>query len=265
MRIVALIILTAFVAGCTQTVPRSDVEVRRYRVEWEKLDAQIFRLDGLEVRGVVLTPTQFPLETGMTRLLRGDFIGFMEGLNLSFHPSRIPSGVLQDLFDAGYLPAYVKIHNAKTPPLPFDPMRLGVKVDDSLRLSPVPPGQLPSAFKKIDWKRMAKGFVVGVAMVTVVAGIVILLMAVTKGKVSVPGNISNPGTLGKSGGSGGGRGAGGARGSWIYQWSADAPPPTGGLLLQETLSSGESREGIVFFRYRGGASDWTTARVTTNR
>ena len=82
MRPIALIVLAAFLFACTSTVPRQGVEVRRYKVEWDKLDAQQVKLGALEVRGVVLTPAQWPLEAGLTRLFEGDFTGFIEGLDL---------------------------------------------------------------------------------------------------------------------------------------------------------------------------------------
>ena len=77
MRPIALIVLASFLFACTSTVPRQAVEVRRYKVEWDNLDSQQMKMGALEVRSLVLTPSQWPLEAGLTRLFEGDFTGFI--------------------------------------------------------------------------------------------------------------------------------------------------------------------------------------------
>lgn len=244
MRPIALIVLASFLFACTRTVPRPAVEVRRYKVEWDKLEAQRFTLGaegtrGLEVRGLVLTPAQWPLEAGLTRLFEGDFTGFIEGLDLSFRSSRLPDGVLRDLYDAGFLPVYLRVRNPGPQPLVFEPIRLGVQLDGDKILLPVPVEDLPRAFRRMDWART------GMTVIVVLA-LVVLIAASARNDRRYP--AGRPILHFRGGYSPRGPGAPG-------------PANRRGYLGRGTLRPGESREGILFFLLEQKAADWKTARL----
>lgn len=240
MRPIALIVLAAFLFACTSTVPRQGVEVRRYRVEWDKLDAQQVKLGALEVRGVVLTPAQWPLEAGLTRLFEGDFTGFIEGLDLSFQSSRLPAGVLRDLYEAGFLPVYLRVRNPGPKPLDFQPIRLGVRLDGDKVLRAVPVNELPKHFRRIDWATTG-------ATVIVVLALVVLIAASSRNNRYHPINppiLHFRGTFSPRSGE-----------------RSYGPASERGYLRRATLQPGETREGILFFRLEQKAADWKTARL----
>ncbi|MEE8435600.1 MAG: hypothetical protein V3S64_12500 [bacterium] len=246
MRPIALIVLASFLFACTKTVPRPAVEVRRYKVEWEKLDAQQIKLGavgvrGIEVRGIVLTPAQWPLEAGLTRLFEGDFTGFIEGLDLSFQASRLPDGVLRDLYEAGFLPVYLRVRNPGPKPLDFKPIQLGVQLDGDTVLLPVAVEDLPRSFRKTDWERT------GMTVVVVLA-LVVLIVASSKNNRSQTLNPPIPHF----------------RGIYSPRGPAEGTPgPSNdrGYLRRATLQPGETREGILFFLLEQKAADWKTARL----
>jgi hypothetical protein len=242
-------VLTAFLFACTRPVPREGVEVRRYRVEWDSLAAQVLALDGLEVRGVVLTPSRWPLERSLKRLFGGDVIGFVEGLELTFQPSRIPEGVLEDLFEAGFLPAYVRVRNTGDAPREFGPLWLAVAVDGERLLAPVAPAGLPETLARIDWESTGKGIVLVALLVAIV------VLSAREGR-SAGGRVNLPGMHA--------RGEVGM-GSFPTATPPAGPPSEEGLLKAGTLAPGEAREGMVFFRVGQPADDWSTARLIPNR
>ena len=244
MRPIALIVLASFLFACTSTVPRPAVEVRRYKVEWDKLDSQQVKLGavgvrGIEVRGIVLTPAQWPLEAGLTRLFEGDFTGFIEGLDLGFQSSRLPDGVLRDLYDAGFLPVYLRVRNHGSKPLDFKPIRLGVQLDGEKVLRPVAVEDLPRSFRRMDWART------GATVIVVLALVVLIAASSNRSRYPV-----NPPILHF-------RGTYTPRSSEGTYGSADDR----GYLRWATLKPGETREGILFFRLEQKAADWKTARL----
>lgn len=247
MRTLSLLVLTAFLFSCTQQVPRESIEVRRYRVDWDALEAETLQWDGVAVRGVVLTPALWPLEGSLKRLLDGDFLGVIDALELSFQPSTIPEGVLRELFDKGFLPAYLRVRNTVDEPRVFTPLRLAVQVDGLVYLQPVRREELPRHLREIDWLRTGTA-------VAVVALIVILLVVAAKegrGSGSTPlYQLRLPGS-----------------GVPLEQPAIGpaSPPSDTGLLEEMTLQPGESREGFLLFRVPGAVQDWSTARLALNR
>lgn len=247
MRFTALLVLTAFLFACTQQVPRESIEVRRYRVDWDALGAETLQWDGVAVRGVVLTPAQWPLEGSLKRLLDGDFLGVIDALELSFQPSTIPEGVLRELFDKGFLPAYLRVRNTADEPRVFTPLRLAVQVDGLVYLQPVQREELPRHLREIDWLRT------GAAVAAVALIVVLLVVAAKEGRRSgstplyqlrLPGSgvpLEQP-AIGPT-----------------------SPPSDTGLLEEMTLQPGESREGFLLFGVPGAVQDWSTARLALNR
>ena len=252
MRFTALPVLTAFLFSCTQQVPRESIEVRSYRVDWDALGAETLQWDGVAVRGVVLTPAQWPLEGSLKRLLDGDFLGVIDALELSFQPSTIPEGVLRELFDKGFLPAYLRVHNTADEPRVFTPLRLAVQVNGLIYLQPVQREELPRHLREIDWMRT------GTAVAVVALIVVLLVVAAKEGR----GSGSKPGytvdLLVQAGG----------QPSQLFGSPSPrvtAPPSDTGLLEEMTLQPGESREGFLLFRAPEAVQDWSTARLALNR
>lgn len=247
MRFIALVLLSAFLFSCTKAVPRGGVETRHFRVAWEKLDAQVLNIGDLELRGVVLTPAQLPLEAGLSRLFEGDFIGFIDSLDLNFQASRLPDGVLQDLYDEGFLPAYLQVRNPGPSAIVFNPLRLAVNVDENLWLNPAAVDELPPSFRKTDWATT------GLAVAAIV--LVVVLLAMQNNSDRSPVNLANihgPDIRGIS--------------TFTRGDSGPLPPPgEQGYLRETTLAPSEVREGIVFFKLGGSVADWTTARLVENK
>jgi len=245
---VALVTTVAFLAACSKNEVRSSVEVEHYSVDWDHVSVTPVQASPLELRGIVLSPAQWPLETSFKRALHGDFKGMIDGFNLSFQSSHIPSGVLEDLYDAGYVAVYARVANTSDAPAQFFLTSLVIRDSAGAELSPVDPADLPAAFKQIDWAKTGKA----IALTALV--VVIIIVAVAAGGRGV--NLSGSGN-GFGGGSSGtptvrpeGRAAG--------DEGADAA-----LLRAEMIQPHSAGVGIVFFR-RSDATfvDWTTAALT---
>lgn len=255
---IAVITGCALLLACSKNEIRPSVEVEHYQIDWERVGGTPVQLGGIQVRGVIFSPAQWPLETSLKRAMRGDFHGVIDGFNLRFQSSNIPSGVLEDLYNAGYLPAYVQIANTSDQPAGF--LLSGIVVRDSLgaELLSVDPDELPAAFKSVDWKKT--GIAVGLSLL-----VVVLILAIASGK--------------------GGRGGGGAFFSGTGGGSGNGNPgstepmptrPAGGVraagdtgadqavLRSELMPAKTTREGVLFFR-RSDATiiDWTTAHLAT--
>jgi len=256
LRPAALLTLAAFLFACTHEVPRETVAVRHYRVDWAAAHVPVLRLGGLTAQGVVLTPAQWPLEASLKNLLAADFTGVIEGLDLGFHSSTIPSGALEELHDEGYLPAYVRVENSGATPVHFDPRALSVRVDGDTVLPAVAPEDLPQPVRRIDWMQTG-------AVVVAVALLAILAVAAREGRSSnrpqVQGQIYiNPQMFLEPHPFRAER----ERDRAARMAASEPPAPRdAGLLRVETLAPGEANEGFVLFTLAGGVRDWRTARL----
>lgn len=253
--LIVLVTLTAFLAACTREVPRESVPVRHYRVDWAASNAPVLRLGDLAVQGLVFTPAQWPLESSLKHLLAANFAGVIEGLDLRFHSSTVPSGALEELYDQGYLPAYVHVENTGHTPFAFDPRALAVRADSDTLLPAVAPAELPRGVRRIDWVQTG-------AVVAAVALLAVLAVAARQGSSADhvlvrgqfyvnPGYFSGP--YASRGGTGFTEGGGPAR---------IPPRRDAGLLRAATLAPGEAREGFVLFALDHTVQDWRTARLT---
>jgi hypothetical protein len=251
-RLLALLLLGPFLAACTHPVARPPIEVRHFAVDWDALGLARQPMDGLTVEGLVLTPAQWPLEASLKRLVQGDFRGVIDAFDLSFHSSRVPAGALERLYEAGYLPAYVRVRNPDAEPHPFWIERLGVEVDDGTGLVPVAPEELPQRFEEVDWAQAGMVLVSAVLLVAIIA-------AGRRGDVEVRGgaNLGHlPGQVFLEGS------RGSRRGSRVRPAPA-APRADPALLRNERLQPGEQREGFVLFRVTGSVVNWKSARLVT--
>ncbi len=254
-RLLAWPVLLAFTVSCTRDVARAPLETRRFAVNWDGLDARRVETEGgLSIDGVVLTPTQWPLEASVKKLLQGEFVGVIENLDLSFRPATLREDVLQRLFDEGFLPVYLRIRNSGSKPAAFDPAMVVVRADQTVVLQPYPAERLPRRFREIDWAGTGLGVVVGALMIVLVVagsrnrGPNRLRMARTADvslHVGVRGGLA-----------GGRRDSGGRRRS-----AAAGRRSERGLLRAEMVEPGEMREGFVFYRLDETVADWSTARI----
>ena len=247
LRLIALVILPAFLFACTRQIARGPLETRRFAVDWEALEPQTMRRGDLRIEGVVLTPAQWPLEASVKNLLKGDFLGVLTDLDLRFRPSTLRSDVLERLLEAGYVPAFLRVRNEGKQDAAFDPNWVFLRVDEETAFPPVPADGLPDLFQEIDWA--ATGFAV------VITALAIALVVVSRrNRSSIGGNVQlygRPGVIiNPSGGSARRRFRG-------------APPAgsTRGLLRAEILPPGETREGFLFFRKEGWVADWKAVRL----
>lgn len=249
--LLAVLALAALLHACTRQAPREPIEVRHYRVDWAALEAPVLRWDDFAAQGVVLTPAQWPLQVSLNRLLAGDFTGMIDGLDLSFRSSRIPTDVLRDLYEEGYLAAYVRVEHTGDARATFDPRWLVVVADEATLLPPVPPEALPATMEEIDWMRTG----------AVVAAVALLAALAVAGRENRGGRgVYIQGQLNLRG----------------LPYTAeprrgrDAAPPTRpprdtGLLTQEVLQPGDVREGFLLFSLDQDVADWETARLALNR
>jgi hypothetical protein len=251
-RFAALLILAAFLAACTRQEVRPPVEERYYRIDWERSGAPVLEARGLHVRGLLLTPSQWPLEGSLKRLFQGDFIGVFEAFNLRFRSSTIPAGALEDLYSQGFVPAFVRVENSgKEPQLFSPPDVLTVRDLRGADLWAASPEELPETTTKMDWVRT------GLA----VAGVALLVAALASGK---GGNIDLR-LVDAAARSGGKLIAVSMQPGETGPTQRDAALPTApadrSLLGVSLLAPGEAREGVLLFRHRNLTVDWATAQL----
>ncbi len=250
-RLAALLVAMALLAGCTREVARPAIETRHFGVDWEHSAVEALPLDGLTLRGIVLTPAQWPLEGSLKRLLASDFIGVIDALDLRFHSSTVPGGVLREIYDAGFLPVYARVTNTTSEPRGFFPQRLTVQGEPGRVLYPVEAQSLPQHLRRMDWERTAVVTLAALVLVAVlVAGREGRLDARSAGDVTdlsarvivAPCGTRRAGGAGRSG-------------------AEPAPPADPGVLAAGLIAPGETRQGFIFFAHRGEWVDWKTAQL----
>ncbi len=260
--VLALVTVAAFLSACTRQEVRPPVEVRHYEVDWEHSGAPILEAQGLRLRGLVLTPTQWPLEGSLKRLFKGDLVGIIDAFDLRFHFSKIPSGVLEDLYGRGLVPAYLRVENAGPETRLFSPQDLlAVRDGAGNELVAADPAELPRSFTRVDMERTL------LAVAAVVLTVVVII-AGREGRIDlnaadavlrVPGRVAVDVTVQAQLDSGS---------SAADSDSVAAIGPGAGsdrsLLRSGTLAAGEVREGIVLFRHRNLVVDWASARLVAH-
>lgn len=251
-RLAALWILAAFLAACTRQEVRPPMEERSYRIDWERSGAPVLEARGLHVRGLLLTPRQWPLEGSLKRLFDGDFIGVFEALNLHFRSSTIPTGALEDLYSQGFVPAFVRVENTgKEMQLFSPPDVLTVRDQRGADLWAASPEELPETATTMDWART------GLA----VAGVALIVAAIASGK---GGNIDLR-LIDAAARSGSRMIALSMQpvetGRTPRDSALSASPLDRSLLGVSLLAPGEVREGVLLFRHRSHTVDWATAQL----
>ena len=249
----AVILLLAFSFSCTREVARPAIESRQIAIDWERIEAQRLEWEGLEIKGVVMTPAQWPLESSVKRLLEGDFFGVIEKFNLSFRPSSLRSDVLQRLYDEGYLPAYVRVINRGGEPRFLIPHRLVVRADDDIVLYAVPAADVPDRFEEFDWVRTG---------VTVVVAALVVGMAVAANENRIPqksaATVAEVAIILEEQHQAGQETDLLAKGD---KGAAPAEEQDQGILQAGQMQPGEIREGFVFFRIDRTGIDWSSVRL----
>jgi hypothetical protein len=152
LRTVAALVVVCVVGSCASAPPTS---IEKKDVDTRHLQFQALELNGLVLKGAVLTPDAWPLESSMKRLLDGDLEGVIQEFNVRFQPGTIPSGALQDLYNAGYVPAYVRISNPSGQWQDLNLSRIWINLEDKLELPSVPANQLPGRFTQASGQRMS--------------------------------------------------------------------------------------------------------------
>ena len=260
LRPVATLLLVVLLAGCTRTVARVPMETRTLKVDWEQLKSGRLAHNSLVVESVPLTPAQWPLEASLKKLFQLDFTGVIEQFDLSFHSSKLESDVLKRLFDAGFLPVYMRVTNQGKRPVTFLPHRYAIEADQSTLLYPVSSLDLPDRFREIDWARTGA---------TVVLSALLVVMVVLSGKEGRGGGF-NARMVGETTRVGVDVAASGmaheqARQNQLpTQGGGTVPGPSRrekGLLYTERLQPGEQREGFLFFKVDATVADWPSVRL----
>jgi len=253
---VVLALALAALPACTRHEPRPPLREEMLRADWAALDPQPFTLGDIAGEGVVLTPDQWPLEASVKRLLQLDFTGVVTDFDLRFRSGTLRGDVLEALFDAGYLPAYVRVRNNGDEPRPLSPQRLVVRADEGTALYAVHPLEVPQRLERLDWART------GTAVVVAALAVVLVLAAQDDSAMSDLAADSAHLTLRMNiEGRGvpsplvtrdpGGRAA------------APAEPELTGLLRPRMLAPGEEASGFVFFRLDETVADWRSVRLAT--
>ncbi|MDH4248246.1 MAG: hypothetical protein OEW39_10555 [Deltaproteobacteria bacterium] len=254
-RLAAVLTLGAFLTalpGCTRQAVRPPVTERHYQVDWDTLRDSALALNGLDVRGALLTPTQFPLEASFKRAASLDFVGVWESLDFRFHASTIPEGGVKRLYDAGYLPVFARIYNPAAEPLNFNPAQLAVYTGGDPLVN-VPPESLPQVFSELDIGKTV-GTVVGALFLTLVmvaslkegrsrgfAGSADIMNVTSRLVVEVTGNSQLTSSSDQP----------------VVQSGGTEP----GLLEGGVIPPGVSREGFLFFHMEKGLVNWDQARL----
>ena len=248
LRVLAMLLLITFIFSCTRTVQRKPLEVREFQVDWENLNARRVIINGMVIEGMVLTPAQWPLEASLKRLFQLDFVGVIKDFDLSFTPSSLRHDLLKDLFDKGFLPAYVRVTNGGESALSFHPDMVVVRADEETLFYAAPLELLPDYFKKIDWERTSLTIFIAALYVLIV------LASAKEGRAPrLPGEIVEA-TM---------------RVSIQSDMQAPVPPspvqPSSGLnkgiLQPKVLAPGEKQEGFIFFIVDQTVPDWSRTHL----
>jgi len=252
LKLCALVVLLAFLpaamGGCMKERVRDQVEVRHVAVDWSKVDAPPLPMDGLRVRSILLKPRQFPLEASLKRILNGDFLAVADGFDLSYQSSNIPTGVLEDLYDEGFLPVYLRVENPTGSPLPFWPDRLRIGFQNGTSLLHAPADTLPVMLSELDEARTATAVLVGLLIV------VVLLVSASEGKgghLPDMAHLELPRT----------RAMGALPAHDTANSASPGTPRDTGLLHGMLLPPNSHAEGFVFFHMDGMLFDWPSAHL----
>ncbi len=243
----AWIVCLVFLLACTRPVARPPVETRHFVLDWESLEPQRIEWREWTVEAVPLTPSQWPLEASLKNLLAADFEGVIDHLDLRFHSSTLDGELLEALFDAGFLPVYLRVTRRGETAQTFMPEFFKLEADGDKLFFPVPANDLPRQFKEVDWSRM------GSAVVVTVLTLALLVLAARKGRGAgyrTTGRLSNI-TL-RAGVSPRYRRARGP---------VQGTPSDPGILRQTELAPGEGMEGFLFFRLDQDVADWSSVRL----
>ena len=244
-RVLALLVLAAFLSACTKQVPRGAPEARHFQVDWEQLDKQRVEWQGWVIEGVPLTPSQWPLEGSLKSLFSGDFEGVIDRFDLRFHSSKLEGDVLEELYNAGYVPVYVRVSNDAAEARRFQPLLLSLEVDGGTRLFAVTPEELPATFSKTDWGAA------GTAVVVTTLTLMLVVLSANRGNGGGRPIIYAPRMQLEASGS-------------VYRRGAAVDPgrpDTRGLLSAVEVAAGERTEGFLFFRLAGSVADWSSLRL----
>jgi hypothetical protein len=258
VHIIALAVLAAFLAACTTQEARPPIALRHFQVDWEHAGAQELAAQDLRIQAVLLTPTQWPLQGSLKRLLHGDFMGVIDAFDLRFRSATIPSGILEELYGRGFVPAYVRVENRAGEPRAFQPAAmLTVQDRAGQELPAAEPEDLPRTFTRVDVERT-------VLTVAVVVLVVAAIVAQRKGEL----NLGTPYVSPYSSGHGYVEvGVQAPIGSEAPADTSGGPGPAPGsgadrsLLRAAVLAPGEAREGVVLFRHKNATVDWGSARL----
>ena len=243
----AWMVCLVFLLACTRQVARPPVETRHFELDWESLHPQRIEWREWLVEAVPLTPSQWPLEASLKNLLAADFEGVIDHFDLRFHSSTLDGELLQELFDAGFLPVYLRVTRQGETAETFMPEFFKLEADGDKLFFPVPANDLPRQFKEVDWSRM------GSAVVVTVLTLALIVLAAREGRGAgfrTTGRLSNI-TLR----------AGTSRRYRSAPRAAPVLPSDPGILRQTELAPGESMEGFLFFRLDQDVTDWTSVRL----
>ena len=251
-----LVTLAAFLAACTTQEVRPPVALRHFQVDWEHAGAQELTARDVRIRAVLLTPTQWPLEGSLKRLLQGDWVGVIDAFDLRFHSSTIPTGILEDLYGRGFVPAYVRVENRAAEARVFPPATLIVQDRAGQELPAAEPEDLPRTFTRVDVERT-------LLTVAAVALVVAAIVAQRKGELNLGTAYVPPYS------SGHGYVEVGVQAPIGSGSAAEPSGPAAGagtgadrsLLRAAVLAPGEAREGVVLFRHTNATVDWSSARL----
>lgn len=96
-----------FNSGCvhTSSIEKREIEQPTYST----LDTQQY--DKIQVRSVVYLPSKFPLEDFFRRMTKGEFTEAFKKIDLDYKASNTSDRALQEIIDAGFVPAYVEVKN----------------------------------------------------------------------------------------------------------------------------------------------------------
>lgn len=251
-RLVSMIVLAFFIPACAQYETReiTKSEFQSVKVDWDALGLETLDVGGIRTRGMLITPAQWPLEASFKSLVDGDFKGVIEAFDLRFHYSDIPEGVLEELFDEGYLPAYIRVENPHPEPRTFLASRLGARLDSTSFLRPVNPEDLPARYRELNWEYTTKkSLLVGLNVVVIVS--ILALCGAAGGGCNGMG-LPDFGFQKEFGD------------AKVHSKSLDVAEKEWGtkfLLWKTRLLPGEAREGLVFFRLRLKGYEWPSARL----
>ncbi len=188
-RVLALSLSVSVVAsGCVSSNKRERAEAAA-----RELDGAAPRLataGPFTVTAAFYHPTLLPFEGFVRQLGQGEMNGALEALDWRYVPSNIEGELIEDLLDAGILPALVRVQNTGEAPASMAALMLGAETATN-RGAAIPNDAIPAQLSVFDAKAFGANVADAVVTTALVVGVLATFyVAASQAKGSKMGNLA---------------------------------------------------------------------------